>query len=46
MLICTLLLRASNSQTGAQYAYLEYQERDVETRAWEKYGGPIGLWHL
>ncbi|KAI0686993.1 hypothetical protein C8Q76DRAFT_760903 [Earliella scabrosa] len=37
---------ASNSQTGAQYAYLEYQERDVETRAWEKYGGPIGLWHF
>ena len=31
---------------GARYYCKEYKERDVEWRAWEIHGGPIGYWHL
>ncbi|KAI0747570.1 hypothetical protein C8Q74DRAFT_1212586 [Fomes fomentarius] len=41
-----MISRGTNRNTGWTYKYFVYEERVVERLAWEKHGGPVGLWHI
>lgn len=41
-----MIPRGTNRNTGWTYKYFVYEERVVERLAWEKHGGPVGLWYM